>query len=489
MPRDAEAHGFWLAHVPADRILELGAKDNFWAMGDTGPCGPCSEIHFFQGDSLPCAEVEAGRHVPGRRVRVRSLARDLEPRLHAVRPRRGGHAEPAARAVRRHRHGAGARHVRRAGQAHQLRHRPLPAAHPGHREKGGRPLRHRRGRGRLAARGGRPPAGDDLPDRRRRDAGQRRPRLRAAQDHAAGACATGSKLGLEGAFLNELTGAVVERMAGAYPELRGQAPSIARVVRAEEERFGSTLKQAMAEFEKVVGKLARRGGADHPRGGRVPSLRHLRPAPRLPGGARAGRVAPGGPGRASSGSWKAQRDRARQAGKMGAVTGDPLYMGLLEKGKTEFVGYEDLVLEEATVLAVLREGQMATRLDAGQEGRIVLDRTPFYGASGGQVGDHGVIAAEGSAAEVVDCDLPVPGLYVHHVKVITGGFERGDEGPGAGRPEPARGRDAQPYRHPPAPRGAARDPGHPRQAGGQPGGAGPPAVRLQPLRRPRARGS
>ena len=61
MPRDAEAHGFWLAHVPADRILELGAKDNFWAMGDTGPCGPCSEIHFFQGDHLPCAEVAAGR--------------------------------------------------------------------------------------------------------------------------------------------------------------------------------------------------------------------------------------------------------------------------------------------------------------------------------------------------------------------------------------------------------------------------------------------
>ena len=60
MPRDAEAHGFWLAHVPADRILELGAKDNFWAMGDTGPCGPCSEIHFYQGDALPCAEVDGG---------------------------------------------------------------------------------------------------------------------------------------------------------------------------------------------------------------------------------------------------------------------------------------------------------------------------------------------------------------------------------------------------------------------------------------------
>src|SRR5512145_720506 len=61
VPRDAEAHAYWLAHVPADRILELGTKDNFWAMGETGPCGPCSEIHYFQGDHVPCAEEGAGR--------------------------------------------------------------------------------------------------------------------------------------------------------------------------------------------------------------------------------------------------------------------------------------------------------------------------------------------------------------------------------------------------------------------------------------------
>ena len=129
VPRDAEAHGFWLAHVPADRILELGAKDNFWAMGDTGPCGPCSEIHFFQGDDAALRRGRGGPRVPRRRVRVRPLARDLEPRVHAVRPRRRGHARPAARALRRHRHGPRAHHRGRAGQALQLRHRPLPAAH------------------------------------------------------------------------------------------------------------------------------------------------------------------------------------------------------------------------------------------------------------------------------------------------------------------------------------------------------------------------
>ena len=65
IPRDAEAHGFWCRHLPADRVLELGMHDNFWSMGDTGPCGPCSEVHFFQGDHLPCPEAAAGRQCQG----------------------------------------------------------------------------------------------------------------------------------------------------------------------------------------------------------------------------------------------------------------------------------------------------------------------------------------------------------------------------------------------------------------------------------------
>jgi alanyl-tRNA synthetase len=120
-----------------------------------------------------------------------------------------------------------------------------------------------------------------------------------------------------------------------------------------------------------------------------------------------------------------QQDRARQASKMGAVSGDPVYVELLEQGKTQFQGYDSLVVEQANVLAVLKNGALARRLDAGEEGDIVLDRTPFYAESGGQVGDHGVISSDGSAAQVTDCQLPIPGLYSHHVKVTAGGFERG----------------------------------------------------------------
>ena len=188
VPRDSEAHGFWTAHVPKDRILELGTKDNFWAMGDTGPCGPCSEIHYFQGNAAAVSDRGCRRRVPGRPVRVRPLARGLEPRLHAVRPRRRGRAQPAARPLRGHRDGPRARGRGGPGQALELRQRPVHS--PARR---GRPprrpqLRQGRGRRRLAARGGRPPARDGVPDLRRRAARA----TRAAATCCARSCAARS---------------------------------------------------------------------------------------------------------------------------------------------------------------------------------------------------------------------------------------------------------------------------------------------------------
>src|SRR5262249_5640414 len=83
-----------------------------------------------------------------------------------------------------------------------------------------------------------------------------------------------------------------------------------------------------------------------------------------------------------------QRERARQSSKMGVVKGDPVYMELLEGGKTEFLGYQTLVVDNARVLAVLKDGALVRRLEKGDEGAVVIDRTPFYAMAGGQVGDH-----------------------------------------------------------------------------------------------------
>ena len=424
VPRDAEAHGFWLAHVSADRILELGAKDNFWAMGETGPCGPCSEIHFFQGNDLPCAEVEAGRECLGvececdRWLEIwnlvfmqydREASGKLSPlpapcidtgmgleRITSVVQGKSSNYDtdifqPLIQAV-----------ARRAGTTY------------GAGEESDVSLRvvadHLRATTFLI--------GDGVMPGNEGRGYVLRKIMRRAMRH-------GKKLGIEEPFLHELGPVVVDRMAGAYPELRTQAPSVMRVVRSEEERFGSTLKQAMVEFGKTAEKLRKAGqgtvipGEDAFRlydtyGLPIDFLEELAQDEGL-------RVDREGFERELEG----QRERARSSSKMGAVAGDPLYMGLLEKGVTQFLGYESLVFEEARVLAVLKDGQLATYLDEGHEGQLVLDQTPFYAQSGGQVGDHGIIAAPGSAAEVVDTHQPVPGLYVHDVKVTAGGFEAG----------------------------------------------------------------
>ena len=422
VPRDAEAHGFWKAHVPEERILELGAKDNFWAMGDTGPCGPCSEIHYFQGDALPCPEEAAGRSCPGvececdRWLEVWNLVfmqydRDgqgaLNPlpapcvdtgmgleRVAAVVQGRLSNYDtdlftPLLEAV-----------ARRAGKAYGKD----PADDVSMRVVAD----HLRAMTFLIADG-------VLPGNEGRGYVLRKI-MRRAMRH-------GKKLGIEVAFLSELTQAVVARMKAAFPELVSHADAVSRVVGVEEERFGTTLRQAFAIFEEIAGRLAA--------GGVVPGsdVFRLYDTYGLPvdfteelARDRGLRVDAEGFER----ELTAQQERARQSSKMGAVKGDPVYMKLAEEGgKTDFLGYAGLAVEDARVLAVLKDGALSRRLEAGEEGLVVLDRTPFYAMSGGQVGDRGVIASDGSAAEVTDTTAPLPGLHVHQVRVTHGGFERG----------------------------------------------------------------
>ncbi len=422
VPRDAEAHGFWLEHVPAERILELGLKDNFWAMGDTGPCGPCSEIHFYQGDSLPCPEAEAGRQCPGvscecdRWLEIWNLVfmqfdRDASGTLQPL---------PAPCVDT----GMGLERLTSVVQG-KLSNYDTDLFTP---------ILHAVGR-RAGRRYGESPADDMsmrviadhlrattfligdgvIPGNEGRGYVLRKIMRRALRH--------GKRLGIEGPFLSELTQVVVERMAPAYPDLHNHAASVARVVQVEEERFGTTIKQALAVFEQLTAGL--------PPGGTLPG----RDAFKLYDTyglaldfteelARDRQLAVDKDG--FEGELQGQQERARQASKLGAVTGDPTYLGLLqEHGKTAFLGYEYLAVDEARVRAVLQGGKLVKRLEAGQQGELILDRTPFYGESGGQVGDQGVISSGKSTAEVLDTRLPIPGLYAHTVKVTAGGFEVG----------------------------------------------------------------
>jgi alanyl-tRNA synthetase len=423
VPRDEEAHRFWLAHVPADRILELGAKDNFWAMGDTGPCGPCSEIHFFQGDSLPCPEEAAGGNCRGvececdRWLEIWNLVfmqydRDETGTLNPL---------PAPCVDT----GMGLERIAAVVQGKLSNYEtdlfsPLLAA--------------------IASRSGRPYGQSTEMD----------VSLRVIADHLRAmtfligdgvlpgnegrgyvlrkimrrAMLHGTKLGMKEPFLSALTGAVVDRMKGAYPELAVQAPSIARVVQVEEERFQDLLKNAIPIAERSFSQWAQKDAHVFP----GEEAFRLYDTYGLPLDLVEDLARDRGLTVERAGFEKAlaqQQERARQSSKMGAVKGDPVYMGLLEGGRTVFRGYETLVVDDARVLAVLKDGAVVRRLDAGDEGAVILERTPFYAMAGGQVGDRGVIASEGSAAEVTDTTAPVPGLHVHHVRVTRGGFEPG----------------------------------------------------------------
>ncbi len=429
VPRDSEAHALWLTHVSAERILELGMKDNFWAMGDTGPCGPCSEVHFFQSDALPCLEEARGGACRGvececdRWLEVWNLVfmqydRDptgrLNPlpapcvdtgmgleRLTAVVQRRLSNYDsdiftPLLDAVARR---AGKGYGKSAADDVSLR---VVADHL-------------RATTFLVSDG-------VLPGNEGRGYVLRKIVRRAIRH--------GKKLGIEGPFLGELTGAVIERMKAAYPELVSHAPTVARVVEIEEERYSSTVRIGVQNLERSLMLF-------------VNSQEYLAD-PRLPfPGPEAFRLydtfglpldlieeelADRGLTVDAEGfdaELAAQQERARQASRMGTVKGDPVYATIADEGRTAFLGYDTLTIEDARVLAVLRDGALARRIDAGQEGLIVLDRTPFYANAGGQVGDHGVIACDGSAAEVTDTTSPLPGLHVHHARVTHGVFERG----------------------------------------------------------------
>jgi alanyl-tRNA synthetase len=425
VPRDAEAAGFWAAHVPKDRILELGMKDNFWAMGDTGPCGPCSEIHYFQGDALPCADEAAGSSCRGvececdRWLEVWNLVfmqydRDeqgaLQP-LPAPCVDTGMGLERVTAVVQ----GVPSNYdtdlfTRLLYEVSHLAGRTYQGY--GAVSSDDISIRvvadHLRAMTFLIADG-------VLPGNEGRGYVLRKI-VRRALRH-------GKKLGIEGGFLSGLTGVVVERMKAAYPELVSHQEAVARVVAVEEERFGTTLKQAFAVFEEIAGRL--KSGATIPGS----DVFRLYDTYGLPADFTEELARERGLGVDLAGferELQAQQERARQSSKLGAVMGDPVYLKLAEAGaRTEFLGYTSLAVEDARVLAVLRSGQPARRLDAGEEGAIVLDRTPFYAMAGGQVGDHGVIASDGSAAEVTDTTSPLPGLHVHHVRVTHGGFERG----------------------------------------------------------------
>ena len=408
---DDDAEELWqkVAGVPKSRIFRLDEKDNFWQMGDTGPCGPCSEIYYDYG---PEAAEPGLEHVqfPGdagdRFTEIWNLVfmqydRDAQGRLTPL-PRPSIDTGMGLERV------AAVLQGKISNYDTDLIHPILIYAADLFRLDYGADARVDTAL-RIAADHARSTAflihDGVLPSNEGRGYVLRKIMRRAMRNVRL--------IGVEDPFLYKLTGFVADLMRPAYPELMESVERVARVVKDEEHRYATTFLVAEREFNDAIRKLE-----GHTIPGAVAFKLYDTYGLALDEQEDMARERGFTIDRAAFDlEMEQQRDRARaswKGGGKGAVT--PAYQKLLEHGRTRFLGYSDL---QATsrVVGLLIDKQPVEHIPAGARAELVFDQTPFYAESGGQVGDQGALySASGELVADVETAFPgVPGLTVHRV--------------------------------------------------------------------------
>jgi alanyl-tRNA synthetase len=409
VPRDEEAYELWRGQgLPPERIHELGMKDNFWAMGDTGPCGPCSEIFYDMG----LAASETGEDKPfgqddARYVEIWNLVfmqfdRDQQGELHLL-PRpsidTGAGLERLAAVLQdkisNFETDLFTPLITRAGELTHTRYQDGRATTDAS-------LRiiadHSRAATFLISDG-------VLPANEGRGYVLRKI-LRRGIRH-------GRMLGHEDAFMYRMVEAVRDEMRDAYPELVESADRVARVVRAEEERFGRTLALGSKQLDTAIEQVRKDGtlpGA---------TAFHLYETYGLPLDFMVDAARDQGIHFDLTGFEQARSEeqtRARASWKGGAkASASPVFRGL---PKTIFEGYRQLTSQHCEVLAIVRDGVGVPQANAGESVEIVLDHTSFYADSGGQVGDTGWLYSDDHnvvVGDVLGAVQPVQGVRAHKV--------------------------------------------------------------------------
>jgi alanyl-tRNA synthetase len=413
---DDEAYGLWTKYLPEERIIRIATKDNFWAMGDSGPCGPCSEIFYDHGDHIfggpPGSPDEDGDRfveiwnlvfmqyeqeaneivgeLPKKSIDTGMGLERIAAVLQGVHDNYDTDTFKALIAASTSLTGTDAEGERRAS------HRVIAD--------------HLRSSGFLVADG-------MLPANEGRGYVLRRI-MRRAMRHA-------HLLGAKEPLMHRLVPALVAEMGAAYPELVRAQPLIEATLRQEETQFRKTLDKGlklldeatsgMAEGDTLAGETAfklydtygfpydltedalRTQGLHVDRAGFDAAMAEQK--------------------RAARAAWKGS----------GAKASDDLWFDIAEEtGSTEFIGYS-ADIGEAEVVALVKDGARVDTASAGDTVAIIVNQTPFYGESGGQVGDSGTISTDaGLRATVSETSKQLGRIFVHHAVVEAGSITVGD---------------------------------------------------------------
>lgn len=413
--KDDEAERLWLelTGLPSDRIVRLGAKDNFWQMGDTGPCGPCSEIIIDQGENVGCGKAECkvgcdcDRFLELWNLVFMQFNRDESGELTPL-------PKPSIDT------GMGLERISAVLQG-KLNNFDTDIFSPiisaitaqarisyGKNTESDISIRvisdHIRSIAFLLSDG-------LMPSNEGRGYVLRRI-IRRASRYA-------KLLGINEPVLYKFIDPAADSMGDVYPELIDEKERASKVLRFEEERFSRTLEQGMRIMDEVIAS-AKRAGLKSVPGDEIFRLYDTFgfPVDLARDIASDNHLVLDDEGFHKEMEMQRERARASWVGEEEAVSS--IYRELLsEIGKTEFIGY-DAMQSESVVKAILKDGRVVKEASKGEEVEIFLDKTPFYGESGGQVGDSGSMTAPGFRAVVNDTKKAVEGLHSHMLRIKEG---------------------------------------------------------------------
>jgi alanyl-tRNA synthetase len=420
---DDEAEKLWATRtgVPKQRIIRLDEKDNFWQMGDTGPCGPCSEIHYDFGAgaselghpncSFPC---ECGRYVELWNLVFMQFDRNQEGHLTAL-------PQPSIDT------GAGLERVACVLQG-KLSNFETDLLRPII-ERAATMLNVEYGTS----------AGSDtclkiiadhvrastflisdgiLPSNEGRGYVLRKIMRRGIRQ--------GTLLGFKGAFLYELSSFVTDHMKEAYPDLVSTRDYVTRVIKSEEDRFAAMVSVGLERLENVIAQATKSGNNTIP-GNEIFKLYDSFGFPLDFTKEIADEKSVNLDMAGFEAELEKQRERARQSWKGDEGGASPLFQKFSESGGTRFLGYQ-AVRATARVAGIVQNNTHVDSLEGKEaEAEIVLDQTPFYAESGGQVGDLGTLTTAAGVARVLETHAPIRGVVVHKVRLEHGRLAVGDE--------------------------------------------------------------